>query len=473
MKQAGELFENAILHWRDKKGIGTALIPSILNDKVMVLGILQRIYSRSPTSETIIVTNTFNERQDIIEFITHQDEEENNKEFKDLLDKKQIKIFTLSFLYKNVTCYHPKLMIVYHPDTINNQLVYAFQQSSFKLVILNKLLSSEDMFTLYKYCPLLDDFKDNEIEELRLSTPVKEIQIGVSIPETEEDYNLHNRFNEYVSTSLAIFGSFDIMQQARVGNSQLNISANQLCATIAQENGWNDRLDMSIEFNRQIDALYNPMNLKERATQTYEIIRCRSKLLSDYKGKLETILDIVNANKDKKILIISKRGEYANAITDYLNINSENVICGNYHDKVENIPALDDYGNKVYYKSGAKKGELKFMGAKAQKTYNQKAFNDDKLNVLSITNAPDKELCVNVDVIIITSTQCESIKSYMYRLSNLHLNTNGIELYTLYIKNSMEERLLSTKETTTNQIITNNCENNIVIEENSDFVIVD
>ena len=40
--------------------------------------------------------------------------------------------------------------------------------------------------------------------------------------------------------------------------------------------------------------------------------------------------------------IINKRGEFASKVTDYINQFSENVICGNYHDKVEPIPALDD-----------------------------------------------------------------------------------------------------------------------------------
>ena len=80
MNKAGEAFENAILHWRDAQGIGTALIPAPLNDKVMILGVLQRIYARSPTCKTLIITNNFQERQDIIEFLTHQEDEDNNKE---------------------------------------------------------------------------------------------------------------------------------------------------------------------------------------------------------------------------------------------------------------------------------------------------------------------------------------------------------------------------------------------------------
>lgn len=473
MVQAGEMFENAILHWRDAKGKGTALIPKPLDDRVMILGVLQRIYSRSPTNRTIIVTNTFNERQTIIEFLTHQEDEDNNTEFKKLINDKYIKIFTIDFLLKNTGCFKPNLIVLYHIESVNEPLIYNIKLSVFNLVILNKLLSSQEMFELYKLSPMLEDFKHNEIEELRLSTPVEETQIGISINENSEDNNLHNRYNEYISTTFSIFGSFDIMQQARLGNPQLNISANQICATIAQENGWHDRLDMSIDFNRQIDALYNPINLKERATQTYEIIRLRSQLLSDYDGKLEQIFDIVNQHRNEKILIINKRGIFANIVTTYLNTNSENVICGNHHDKVENVPAVDDEGNPIYYKSGPKKGERRFMAAQAQKTYNEKAFNAGKLNVLSVNNSPDKELSIDVDVIIITSPQCECLKSYMYRLSNISFNRNKLKLYTLYIKNSIEEKMLLDKEKTKNHVIFNNCKNNDIDVEYSDFVIAD
>ena len=72
MTNPGEIFENVINHWRDEKGIGTAIISASLNDKLMVLGVLQRIYARSPTVNSVIITNSFSERQTITEFLTQQ-----------------------------------------------------------------------------------------------------------------------------------------------------------------------------------------------------------------------------------------------------------------------------------------------------------------------------------------------------------------------------------------------------------------
>ena len=464
-----EIFENAINHWRDEKGIGTAIIGHPLNDKLMVLGVLQRMYARSPTLNSVIITKSFSERQTIIEFLTQQENsEENNEEFKKLINSSKLKVFTDNYIKNCHITSYPLLCILYRPDSACEEILDYVSKCKFKLIIMNKFLTNyEDISKIYQVAPLLHDFQQAEVEAIRLSTPVEETQIGIDLPENSEVYKLLKYYDEYITTSLNIFGSFDIIQQANVGNQQLNISSTQICYQIAQENGWNEHLDMNIEFNIEIDKLYNPNNLKERASKTYEIIRERSKLLSDFNGKLDVILDIVRANNDKKILIINKRAEFANVITDFLNDLSDSIICGNYHDKVDNIPAVTFTGQPVYYKSGARKGERKMMGAKAQKTLNVEKFNNDLIHVLSTNNSPDKDLAIDVDIVIITSPMCEDIKSYMYRLSKIYFRSKHIDLYSLYCRNTMEQKMIEKKSLSDNH----NVKNSFVDENNSDFIV--
>lgn len=471
MEYAGELFINAIEHWRDAKGIGTALIPHPLNDKIMVLEVLQRIYAHSPTLRTVIITTTFTERGNMLEFITHQEnEEENNQKFKKLISDGIIKVYTYDFVKNINNNVYPGLCILYRPEEICDKIAHYVGSCKFKLIVLNHLLQdANNMTTIYKIAPILDDFKQNEIEQLRLSTPVEEYQIGIDIDEDREEYKLLKYYNEYITTTISIFGSFDIIQQANLGNSQLNISAAKICYQIAQENGWNEHLDMSIEFNVEIDKLYNPNNLRERASKTYEIIRNRSQLLSDFELKLDSIFEIVRLNSDKKILIINKRGEFANKVTEHINTWSENNICMNYHDKVENIPAIDSNFNPIFYKSGSKKGERRMMAAQAQKTLAEKLFNENKINVISTNNSPDKDLCIDVDIIIISSPLCEDINSYLYRLSNINFRSNKIELYSIYCKNTIEQKQLENKTLANNHNVKfSNDDNNF-----SDFIVVD
>ena len=71
----------------------------------------------------------------------------------------------------------------------------------------------------------------------------------------------------------------------------------------------------------RFDELYNPSALVERVTQTYNIIRERTKVVTDNIVKLDVILDIVKENIGKRILIISKNGVFASKVTEYLNAN--------------------------------------------------------------------------------------------------------------------------------------------------------
>ena len=110
-----EIFLNAVESWRKNSGVGTMLCPAPLNNKVPILLILQRIYSRSPTCSTIIIVKNFNERLDLIDFLTKQEDEENNNEFKKLLYEKYIRIITVDFLNSGRWNSYGFLGIIYNP----------------------------------------------------------------------------------------------------------------------------------------------------------------------------------------------------------------------------------------------------------------------------------------------------------------------------------------------------------------------
>ena len=471
---ADEIFEEAALNWRDNKGVGTALIPPPLEDKVLLYKILSKCYAKNSLIQTIIVVENINLRMDVIEFLTHQDSEENNQEFKKLIDSKKIRVLTKKFVLESYYKFPPTLCIYYKATDYNSSFDNWFTSCLYRLVIINNLLSKDNNTgDVFKKQPLLDCFRQTEIDALRVSSPVEETWIDVEIPKDSESWKLYQYYSKYIETSLNIFGSFDIMQQARLGNETLNISAASICEQLAQENGWNEHLDMSYEFNLKIDELYNPNNLRSRATNTYDIIRKRTQLLSDYDGKLEKILEIVKDNVGHKILIINKRGEFASKVTDYLNSNSETDICGNYHNKADDIPAVDIEGNPIYFKSGVEKGKRKSMGFKAQMTLNEKKFNLGKLYCLSLSNSPDKSLNVDFDTIIITSPICEDVKSYMYRLSNINLTTDKIKLFSIFCKDTLEQQKLMSKPITDLHTIVNKDKIMAEIENNIDFLIVD
>lgn len=464
-----EIYLNAIEEWRLNKGIGTAIIPSKLNYIPFVVGILQRVYNKNPAISTLIVVPNFTERAELIEALTHQDDAENNEEIKKLIGNKILRIYTKDF----ADSYQGRLgflfTIIIKPDSIDES-VKRLNCGKFKLIILDKALASDEMNYLNNSCVVLPAFIPSEILVARTSTPVEEMLIGVDI----NDIGIKNKLDkceDYINTSLTIFGSLTTMDKCRAGDKSLNISAIQMCTTIATENGWSENLDMSYPFNVQLDNMYNPNNLLERARTTYDIIRTRTNLLSDYKGKLDAICDIVRDNIDKKILIINKRGEYATEVSNFLNNSLSKNICAPYHEKLPSIPLLNRGGEPILIKTGSHKGEPKIIAHKAQKTLNQNKFNTNEINVLSTNAAPDKDLDIDVQVIIITSPKCNNIEDYIYRLDNINFPDNKLKVYTIYCKNTIEEKQAFSRQSTKTHSIVNNCENSITFDENLGVVI--
>ena len=154
---ADEIFENAALNWRDNKGVGTAFVPAPLNNKVLVYQILSRLYARSPAASTVIIVNQFKNRQELIEFLTTSESDENNEEFKKLLDNKFIRIFTKDFILNGGWRSSATLCIWYLPEEYIHGVAMYVDVCKYKLVVLTKLFTNNtDSTDLYKIAPLLN-----------------------------------------------------------------------------------------------------------------------------------------------------------------------------------------------------------------------------------------------------------------------------------------------------------------------------
>lgn len=467
-----QVYLNAVDVWRTNKGIGTFVIPAPFDALRPLLYILPQLYNKSPTTSIVIIVKDFADRSSIESYLTTLNNEIWNNSFRTVIHNGSLRILTTEYAAEHINEYSPLLTIIYNPSIFHFVHIAMIEKSKFNLVILSKLLDSKTMDDFYTVAPSIGNFSQNVIDEVRTNRPVKECLVGLTItPDTELDKEM-NYYNREISTALAIFGNFDNIKYARLGNSATNCSSMMICDAIARTNGWDNHLDMSSEFNRDIDKLYSPAAIKERADSIYNIIRERSTKLASSKDKLSNILDIVNNNSDKNILIINKYGEFANLVTDYLNDKSGKRICANCHDKVDNVPAVDYYGNPILIKSGPKKGQPKLLGVIAQKKLAQKLMNSHKINVISCGASPDKSLDVDIDLVIITSPLCDTIESYFYRLSKVHFS-NEVLLYTLFYKSTLEEKKLEDRTIPINHTIINDFDRNVKVDNNNAYCIVD
>lgn len=318
---------------------------------------------------------------------------------------------------------------------------------------------------MYKYAPKVYEINYAHLINRSIHSPIKEYQKGVVLTDSDRIY--YDRCSQYINESVTIFGSFDKLEECRTGNPRLNIAAETCRLQVAESNGWSAKMDMTDAMCRKIDELYNPSSLIERVNQTYNIIRERTKIVTDNIVKLDAILDIVKENIGKRILIISKNGVFASKVTEYLNANikyeGKSIMtngeifqtgisilqydyCGNYHNDMEGIQAYDKNGKPKVYKSGAKVGQPVIIKAQAQRTRNLELFNDDYMKVLSANNSIDTSFKGVVDVVIFTSPLCSSIRDLKYRIPNLSFSSVPNIIYKIYCRGTNEEKkLIETK----------------------------
>ena len=466
-----ELHEKSVYQWRMNKGIGTFIIPAPLDVLRPLLMILPAMYNKSPTLVTNIIVADFVDKDKVKDYLLYKSESAHSKVYSRLINEGFIKVLTVGEATDIFSHLYPNLVVIYNPKECLYCYIGLLDKAKFKLVLSSTLFTGK-LEQLNNLVPRVGSYNQASIDEIRSSRPVKETLVPLVI---DEDSNLKKKldyYNKEISTAIAIFGDFETIKMARLGNSNTNSSSMAVCYNIARQNGWNENLDMTIQFNVEIDELYSPNALKERASGIYEIIRSRSLALASSDEKLSYILKIVEDNADKNILIINKHGDFANEVTKYINDNTHYNTCYNYHDKVENIPAIDDNGNEVLIKSGVNKGKPKMLGVKSQKNLAQRLMNKGAIHVLSTNAAPDKDLAVNIDVIVITSPLCDTVETYLYRLSKVEF-AKEIQLYTLYYKGSLEEKKLDERIVPPTHTILNKAEIEVKSDNNYDYCIVD
>ena len=351
-------------------------------------------------------------------------------------------------------------------DVINK----LFQDSHFTLFIFTKNIMNNDFIN--KVRNILPDIPvgnvDSVIAQDNIYSPVEEHRYGVGL--SCDALEKYNKYTEFINTTISIFGSLDVIHKCKNGDKENNISSASFRNDIAHKNGWNETLDTSIDFIKQIDDVYNPNILLERACNFFNIAKERRDLLSDNVNKLDIIEKICRDNKDKRILIVSKNGTFAAEITKYL--NNKGISCGDYHDCIDDAPLVDDNGIPVLYKSGVNKGKPRIVGSQFQSSANEKQFNDKTINVLSIKCSSNVKLKIACDAVILTSCLYDNIIDVKTRFINVAFIGVPTKVYRLYTSNTIENEKLNTEKVNPTFTIINETENNIEYDENSGNIIL-
>lgn len=441
-----QLQDEVAYGWRNRAGRCAAYIFRPISPIGCVIKLLSLFYSKSLDRTTLIVC----------------EDEIDAKELRKIVNNTYITVLSKPYFIKAET-YKYDLFISIGIENINEleKIVNNKNIKYYLFIFDNKIVGHKSTIAKENLTSFINiTVQPSQIIEDYINLPVKDKHIGVGLnAKSRLDYDNHTK---YINASMKIFGSLEVIDRCRIGDKIMNYSANHVCNIVASNNGWNEELNTSTPFGKEIDDIYNPNVLHERALNVYNIMKTRKDLVCDAEEKINKIVEIVNDNPHKKILIVSHSGKLANEITKHLNV--DRVICGNYHNCIEDTVQLKADGTPVLIKSGERKGEPKVIGWKKQSTLAMNDFNDDKINVLSIKATSDNDLNIKCDIVILTSPLIGNIFNVKRRFNKTIITSNPVELYTIYCKNTTEQIKLSKLEESYNYFIIAD-ENNFYVDD--------
>lgn len=462
MKNVIEESYNLIINkWAsaEYKGRGSVHCVKPLDYSEIVCRIITQMRNKNPTAKVFIAVKEWAIRVKVFDKLKECN-----------IDSNTINCVTETYLNAKYT-YNYDICFIIGFDEITPEVYNLFVHSKFRLMILtDDVIDAKKLNNIYEKCkPINNPIDANSINAYRLSLPVEEHQIAVDFANANDANNYIN-YSDYITQVLQVFGDFNNIAYARKGAPD-GRSSEQVLNDIAKYNGWSSTMDMSNPFTKQIDECYNPIVLGEKAHTCYEIMRKRGQLVSDNSAKLESIAQIVKDNPNDKIIIISKRGEFAAEITNYLN-ETFGEICGDYHDKIEPRVMTDDNGVPILYKKGsAKAGQPKIAHAQAIGSRNLNFYNRGRLRVLSLKNASNTAISASFNVMIITSSLCDTIDEIRYRFNHLDIDSNKLVVYKLFMNETIEEKALGKEKPSPNHTIIEAKKNFVFGSENNEDII--
>lgn len=425
--------------WLKNRGRGNICIYSPLSIIACIYPTFIKYLDANPTKKCFIIVNDFNYRNTIIQHFEQNLGIKNSEKYLN-----NIRIISAKFI-KEINPIYEFITLI---GVEQYNLIEACANSA--KFILNIITNNKTSLDFYNKCTnllpmLLLNISADEIIKSKIQSPVKEHRIQTILD--EESANRYKKQTDYITDSMKIFGNIETVTACRIGDVKSGLTAIDYRLRLARYNGWSETLDKSVEINKQIDAVFSPLAIEERANNVFNVSRLRRDLIENYPNKILKILKIINNNKDKKIIIVSKSGNFANDIANYINkYFNNNFACLQYHNEIPKSYLPDENGKPITYKSGENKGKEKLFGAAALSNYYLKIFNAGYCNVLSIKSASDVNIECNCDIIIFTSTLLPNVFEFKTRYSNINFPDSYTETYRLYCKDTIEESILYKEE---------------------------
>lgn len=426
-----EIYEEASKAWLANGAKGTIA----LCDKVPVINllkqVLEKMLNKNPSATILIVLPSLEERLQVSILLKAIKKYE-------LLASKQIIALTHDYVRRMVGVKQTDLLVLLHPDKMNLSDTMKVCKDKYKFILgLTEDQNADLGMTLFTFAPYV--YKCNELDLIAKGLVNKICEYHIESVLTKEEQLDFDRYDQSVKDCVSICGTLDNIKAVRSGDLHTNRSPMQVAYDIALENGWSPNMDMSVQFNVDIDKFYNPHAIMETGEKFFNHTRERNKLVATGLNKIVWVQHILLANPDKKFLIVSDNWSFAENIVN--NVSSGSDLKGKvypFYNQQKSVYGVDEHGNKIVYKSGAKKGQPKVLGVKAQHDYAMELLSNGKIQALSATSTLPAYTNIEIDCIVYTSPFCEDVSVLRNRTTNFKFVSEPIVIYKLYNKGTKE-----------------------------------
>lgn len=265
---------------------------------------------------------------------------------------------------------------------------------------------------------------------------------NVGLDLTSEDQITYDKYTEIMNDIFSFFdGDFETINHCYAGDQTNNITADIFRRRFAFEKGWTDTLDTSIDYYKEVDKHFNPNSIYEKAKQYMEMMAKRNHFVDEHSDKIKFAVKLLMYYNDKRFVVVCKNNEMADMLQRALYATNSVYHSRAIHVGLESTNFMDDEGNIILYKSGARKGQPREFGAKFQTDSYVDWFNRKLLKSIIITNAPQKDISLEaVDGIVYLSPKCLKYEELQSRI-NIKLNGNT-NLVNVYISGTTDESKL-------------------------------
>jgi superfamily II DNA or RNA helicase len=412
--------QEAANRWRQAKGIGTLVHPMRFGKTFeTVVFIINPHLNVNLTNSVIIIVPSE---------ITSKQWEDNLKSYAD--DLNRIKCYTASYLAVN-----PKL-------TLECSLLIVDELQKFLTTDRQSIIDGTRITHHYRLAltgtypynyewitelyPIVDQLTEEEAINNGWTSPFIEYNILLELP--ANDKAKYEKFTKPITESLLLFHPLLSMlvreEGKRIFNTELDllnacyrgfqtlsltgikkwVTYDQLCNTIAYMMGWHVNLDISIPVNEELNKIWSPMSIHNRAKTFMDYIKKRNDVLIDNNVKLEMVAEIISKNMIPTI-VFNESTVFADRLTEYLTARfngSFPVAC--YHSQLDSRTMIDPTtGDYFKFTTGDRKGLPKILGIKAIKTIVLDGFRAGYYKILCTAKALDEGLDVpNIEQVICT-----------------------------------------------------------------------